>query len=256
MVARGRLRGQARCAAGAGALATPGDACILTDDISTDRLEEDEVPAGFSSHVPPWEYPEWRERFVLEAAAGAPVMSGRPAGAEQALTPAAHHQRLVLSLAEQQRYRQLGSEAAAAMTEVMRTARRDWAEHALAGEGARCGRGIGSSAAAPGLMRRRRAAKAARKRARQRACATTQHASAEDRCQRLPVECICTCPAAVPRQATQERTRAAGCARRAGMPRSGARQAADSLVGARRPRRPAAHALQRRAQTAGRQASA
>lgn len=118
-------------------LVTRGDACILADEIDADRLREEEVPAGFSYHVTPWADPEWREQFVLEGAGGAPVLSDRPAGAEQALGPAAHHQRLVLSLAEQQRYRQLGSEAAAAMTEVMRAARADWTEHALAGEGAR-----------------------------------------------------------------------------------------------------------------------
>jgi Xaa-Pro aminopeptidase len=126
--------------AGAGVaevLVTPGDACILTDEISADRLKEEEVPAGFSYHVTPWEDPEWREQFVIEAAAGAPVLSDRPAGPEQALAPAAHHQRLLLSLGEQQRYLQLGSDAAAAMPEAMRAARREWTEHALAGEGAR-----------------------------------------------------------------------------------------------------------------------
>ncbi len=118
-------------------LVTAGDACILTDEIDADRLKEEEVPAGFSYHVTPWADPDWREQFVREAAGGAPVLSDRPAGAEQALAHAAHHQRLVLSIAEQQRYRELGSEAAVAMSEVMRAARPGWTEQALAGEGAR-----------------------------------------------------------------------------------------------------------------------
>jgi Xaa-Pro aminopeptidase len=118
-------------------LVTAGDACILTDEINADRLKEEEVPAGFSYHVTPWADADWREQFVREAAGGSPVLSDRPAGGEQVLAQAAHHQRLVLSGAEQQRYRQLGSEAAAAMSEVMRAARPDWTEHALAGEGAR-----------------------------------------------------------------------------------------------------------------------
>jgi Xaa-Pro aminopeptidase len=118
-------------------LVTPNDACILTDEIEADRLKEEEVPDGFSFHVAPWAEPDWRVQFVLEAAGGAPVLSDRPAGAEQALAPAAHQQRLVLLASEKQRYRQLGMEAAAAMSEVMRAARPDWTEYALAGEGAR-----------------------------------------------------------------------------------------------------------------------
>lgn len=118
-------------------LVTPGDACILTDEIEADRLKDEEVPGGFSFHVTPWADPEWREQFVLEGAGGAPVLSDRPLGAELALAPAAHQQRLVLSNPEQQRYRQLGIEAAAAMSEVMRAARPGWTEFALAGEGAR-----------------------------------------------------------------------------------------------------------------------
>lgn len=118
-------------------LVTHGDACILTDEIDADRLKEEEVPDGFSYHVTPWADPDWREQFVLESAGGAPVLSDHPTAAEHALAPAAHQQRLVLSTGEQQRYRQLGSEAAAAMSEVMRAARPGWTEQALAGEGAR-----------------------------------------------------------------------------------------------------------------------
>ena len=118
-------------------LVTQAEACILTDEMEADRLRDEEVPPGFSFHVTPWEDPEWRERFVLESAAGEPVLSDRPLGAELPLAPLAHQQRLVLSAPEQQRYRQLGAQAAAAMSEVMRAARPDWSEYALAAEGAR-----------------------------------------------------------------------------------------------------------------------
>jgi Xaa-Pro aminopeptidase len=122
-------------------LVTPDEACILTDDIEASRLKDEQVPAGFSFHITPWADPEWRERFVLAAAesvaAAAPVLSDRPVGAELALPPHAHQQRLVLMPDEQQRYRDLGREAAAAMSEAMRAARRDWTEQGLAGEGAR-----------------------------------------------------------------------------------------------------------------------
>jgi Xaa-Pro aminopeptidase len=118
-------------------LVTAAEACILTDETEADRLRDEEVPPGFSFHVTPWEEPEWRERFVRESAAAAPVLSDRPLGAELPLPPHAHQQRLVLSAPEQQRYRELGAEAAAAMGEALRAARPDWSEYALAAEGAR-----------------------------------------------------------------------------------------------------------------------
>lgn len=128
---------QAAAAGGAEVLVTPGDACILTDEIEADRLKDEQVPPGFSFHATPWSDIEWREQYVREAAAGAPVLSDRPAAGEVALAPAAQHQRLVLSAPEQQRYRQLGMEAAAALTEAMRAARPDWTEFELAGAAAR-----------------------------------------------------------------------------------------------------------------------
>ncbi|MDB5936250.1 MAG: peptidase [Massilia sp.] len=118
-------------------LVTVGDACILTDEIEADRLREEEVPPGFSFHVTPWADTEWREQFVADAAAGAPVLSDRPTAGELPLEPPARYLRLVLSAAEQQRYRRLGLDAAVAMSEVMRAARPDWTEFQLAGEGAR-----------------------------------------------------------------------------------------------------------------------
>jgi Xaa-Pro aminopeptidase len=117
-------------------LVTNADACILTDETAADRLRDEEVPPGFSFHVTPWEDPEWRERFVLESAAAAPVLSDRPCGAELPLPPLFHQQRLVLSAAEQQRYRELGAQAAEAMSEALRAARPDWTEYALAAAGA------------------------------------------------------------------------------------------------------------------------
>ena len=118
-------------------LVTEAEACILTDETAADRLRDEEVPPGFSFHVTPWEDPEWRERFVLESAGAAPVLSDRPLGAELPLSPSAHQQRLVLSAPEQQRYRELGAQAAAAIGEALRAARPDWSEYTLAAGGAR-----------------------------------------------------------------------------------------------------------------------
>lgn len=118
-------------------LVTAADACVLTDAAAVDRLRDEEVPPGFSFHVTPWEEPEWRERFVLESAADGAVLSDRPLGAELPLAAPAHQQRLLLAAPEQQRYRRLGADAAAAASEALRAARPDWSEYALAAEGAR-----------------------------------------------------------------------------------------------------------------------
>jgi Xaa-Pro aminopeptidase len=130
-------------------LVTQHDACILTDEIEADRLKEEEVPPGFSFHVTPWADPEWRAQFVLAEAGAAPVLSDRPAGAELALPAHAHQQRLVLGAPEQQRYRELGMVAAAAMSEVMRAARPDWTEQGLAGE---CARALWRRGIVPALV--------------------------------------------------------------------------------------------------------
>jgi Xaa-Pro aminopeptidase len=117
-------------------LVTPGDACVLTDQIEGERLRLEEVPAGFSFHVEPWAEPELREHFVLAAAEGRPVLSDRPQGDELPLPLPLRQRKLVLGDAEQARYRLLGREAAEAMTEVLHRARPDWTEQQLAGAGA------------------------------------------------------------------------------------------------------------------------
>ncbi len=117
-------------------LVTRDEAVILTDEIEAVRLREEEVPAGFAFHVTPWAQVELRERYVLGVAGEGLVLSDRPRGAEQPLPNALRQRRLVLTDAEQARYRLLGREAAEAMTDVMRAARPDWTEYQLAGAGA------------------------------------------------------------------------------------------------------------------------
>jgi len=117
-------------------LVTREEAVILTDEIEVARLREEEVPAGFTFHVTPWAQVELRERYVLGLAGERPVLSDRPRNGEQPLPTSLLRRRLVLSDAEQARYRLLGREAAEAMTEVMRAARPEWTEYQLAGAGA------------------------------------------------------------------------------------------------------------------------
>lgn len=117
-------------------LVTVDEACILTDDIEIERLRNEEVPRGFTFHAAPWDQVEMRESYVRSLADDDAVLSDRPQHGERALPAALRAQRLVLGAAEQQRYRQLGREAAEAMSEVLRQARPEWTEFDLAGAGA------------------------------------------------------------------------------------------------------------------------
>jgi Xaa-Pro aminopeptidase len=117
-------------------LVTLEEACILTDDIELERLRNEEVPAGFTFHAAPWDQIDMRESYVRSLADDDAVLSDRPQHGELALPAALRAQRLVLTPAEQARYRILGREAAEAMSEVLRRARPEWTEFELAGAGA------------------------------------------------------------------------------------------------------------------------
>ncbi|MET0980784.1 MAG: M24 family metallopeptidase, partial [Telluria sp.] len=117
-------------------LVTQDDAAILTDEIDAARLREEEVPAGFSFHITPWAQVELRERYVLGLSGEALVLSDRPHGDEQPLANGMRQRRMVLLDSEQERYRQLGRDAAEAMTAALRRARPEWTEYELAAAGA------------------------------------------------------------------------------------------------------------------------
>ena len=117
-------------------LVTQDEAAILTDGIEAARLREEEIPAGFSFHVTPWDQVELRERYVLGLSGDGLVLSDRPHGDEQPLANGLRQRRLVLFESEQQRYRQLGREAAEARTATLRRARPEWTEYELAAAGA------------------------------------------------------------------------------------------------------------------------
>ncbi len=121
----------------AGLLVTAGEACVLTDEVEAERLRQEEVPPGFTFHIAPWTEHELHETYVLGAAAGRTVLSDRPGPGEQPLPASLKLRRMVLGAEEQERYRQLAHEAAAAIGEALRAARPDWTEYQLAGEGAR-----------------------------------------------------------------------------------------------------------------------
>jgi Xaa-Pro aminopeptidase len=117
-------------------LVTREDAVVLTDAVEAERLRLEQVPAGFTFHIAPWAETELRETYVLGAARGGAVLSDHPRANEQALPASLRLRRMVLHPAEQARYRVLGREAAAALTQVLSAARPDWTELDLAAAGA------------------------------------------------------------------------------------------------------------------------
>jgi len=128
---------------------TPQGAVVVTDEIEAARLRDEELPAGFPVRPTPWAYLEAREALVRELTQGCRVFSDRPAPGEEALPDELLHARWALLPAEVERYRQVGRQAAQAMTEVLNLARPEWSELELAGAGAQAllRRGL-----APGLV--------------------------------------------------------------------------------------------------------
>ena len=117
-------------------LVTADEACVLTDAIDAERLRREQLPDGFNFHIAPWAETELHDSYVLGAAGGALVLSDRPCRAEQPLPPQWRLQRMVLTAAEQERYRVLGRDAAAAIGDALRAARPQWSEYELAAAGA------------------------------------------------------------------------------------------------------------------------
>jgi Xaa-Pro aminopeptidase len=121
----------AECAA-AEVLVTRDEAVVLTDAGHAERLRAEQVPDGFTFHIAPWAETELHATYVLGAARGAAVLSDRPRNGEQALPASLRLARMVLAPSEQERYRLLGRDAAAALSETLRAARPDWSEYRLA----------------------------------------------------------------------------------------------------------------------------
>ncbi len=117
-------------------LITRDGAWVLTDAIEADRMKEEEVPRGLEVWSCPWTDPRQREAFVQARRGGKPVASDRPTGEEVPLPVELVQARSSLLPEELERYRKLGSDAAQAMTEVLKAARPTWTGWQLAGAGA------------------------------------------------------------------------------------------------------------------------
>jgi Xaa-Pro aminopeptidase len=137
-------------------LVTRDDAVILTDEIEGERLRQEQVPPGFTFHMAPWAEVELRETYVLGAAGGGAVLTDRPNHVDQPLPGSLRLRRMVLNEHEQERYRALGREAAAAVSEVLYAARPDWTEFQLAAAAAQAlwSRGIQPAGVLAGGARR------------------------------------------------------------------------------------------------------
>ena len=116
-------------------LVTETGAFVLTDAIEAPRLAAETVPPEFTLWHASWQSPAAREAFVRDATAGGPVASDRPVAGEQPLPEAVLRARRRLLPDDVDRYRQLGRDAAAAMTAVLTAARPDWTERDLAAHG-------------------------------------------------------------------------------------------------------------------------
>ena len=107
----------------------------MTDAIEAQRLADEELPAGLEVWAHPWHDAVARDQFVAGKARG-PLASDRPGPGELPLPAELVAAKRRLLPAEIARYRALGAEAAAAMTEALLAAQPDWTEFQLEAAGA------------------------------------------------------------------------------------------------------------------------
>lgn len=117
-------------------LVTGQDAWVLTDEIEAQRLKDEELPSRLKLHINPWADAAAREAFVREATDGGKIISDSPNSQAQPIPHSLQQYKRVLLPTELDRYRHVGQQASAAMTEVLQAAQPTWTEYQLAGAGA------------------------------------------------------------------------------------------------------------------------
>jgi Xaa-Pro aminopeptidase len=117
-------------------LVTGQDAWVLTDEIEAQRLKDEELPSHLKLHINPWADAAAREAFVREATDGGKIISDSPNSQAQPIPHSLQQYKRVLLPTELDRYRHVGQQASAAMTEVLQAAQPTWTEYQLAGAGA------------------------------------------------------------------------------------------------------------------------
>ena len=109
-------------------LVTAQDAWILTDEIEAERLSTEQSAPGYQLQIRAWADAGHDEAFVAKVSAGRAVLCDRPANTEGRVSATLRQQRLQLSPSEISRYKEIGSLAASAMTEVLSLAKPTWSE--------------------------------------------------------------------------------------------------------------------------------
>lgn len=117
-------------------LATPSGAVVLTDAIEAERLRAEEVPSELEVVEFGWTRPAEREAFVRDAIGEAAVASDLPSVGERALPDDLVAEKRRLMPGEVARYRELGRDAAEAMTETVGQISPAMSEVEVAGIGA------------------------------------------------------------------------------------------------------------------------
>lgn len=117
-------------------LVTATGVFVLADAIDAGRLEQEEVPDWIEVIELPWTEPNRRDEFIAGQIGDGRVASDAPVNGERLLPGSLSVARQRLGPAEIERYRLLGREAAAAMTETLGSARPEAAEREIAAVGA------------------------------------------------------------------------------------------------------------------------
>jgi Xaa-Pro aminopeptidase len=118
-------------------LVTATKAVVLTNDIESLRLTEEQLPKNFEVLVSHWQDLSGADKFVRELCGNGKVLCDRPDLSEEVFPKELQELKLVLGAEEIARYKTLGSESAQAMTESLGLADPTWTENRLAAEGAR-----------------------------------------------------------------------------------------------------------------------
>jgi Xaa-Pro aminopeptidase len=108
-------------------------AAVVTDTIEERRLRDEEAPTQLEILAFPWADPEERETTLRQIAGGRAVASDRPAEDEVGLPAELVAAKRRLRPEEIDRYRALGRDTAAAMTETLRQSRPSATEQEMAG---------------------------------------------------------------------------------------------------------------------------
>lgn len=118
-------------------LVTRSDAFVIADRIDARRIGEEELGRGWTVVAVPWALPAEREQAVDERTHGGEVASDRPRAGELPLPADLASARLRLTPSEIEQYRQLGVDAARAVSVTLRAARPQMTEGELAASAAR-----------------------------------------------------------------------------------------------------------------------